>query len=138
MPFGNWIFTKALTFKAPYFSTIRPLVVELKPGLCRAQVKDRRSIQNHLRSINAGALCTLAELVGGLSVEASLPSNLRWIPRGMTVNYTKMAKGKLTGISAFDPVILQPGDVQVPLKITDAAEDTVLDVVISFYISSRK
>jgi hypothetical protein len=36
---------------------------------------------------------TLSELTGGLAVEASIPSNLRWLPKEMTVNYTKKAAG---------------------------------------------
>ena len=137
-PMGNVIFSKALAFRAPYFSTLRPLVTELRSGYCRVQIKDRRKIQNHIGSINAGALCTLSELVGGLAVEASLPSALRWIPKDMTVKYAKMAKGKLTGTCSFDPKLLKPGDVSVSLEILDESGDTVSKAIISFYVSHRK
>lgn len=137
-PFGNIVFSRALAFKAPYFSTIHPLVTDLRSGCCNTEIKDRRSIRNHLGSIHAGALCTLSELTGGLAVEATLPLGLRWIPKEMTVQYIKKAKGKLVGKCSIDPGILVPGDVQVPVEIKDKTGDTVLNAAIVFYISERK
>lgn len=136
-PLGNYIFTKGLTFRAPYFSTIHPLVTVLSSGLCKVEIKDRRSVRNHLGTINAGAMCTLSELTGGLAVEASIPSNLRWLPKEMTVNYTKKAKGKLIGLCSFDPNTLVPGDIKMPIDIKDESGDTVLKATILFYISER-
>jgi acyl-coenzyme A thioesterase PaaI-like protein len=136
-PLGNHIFTKGLTFRAPYFSTIHPLVTDLSSGLCKVEIKDRRSIRNHLGTINAGAMCTLSELTGGLAVDASIPSNFRWLPKEMTVNYTKKAKGKLIGLCSFDPNILVPGDIKMPIEIKDESGDTVLKATILFYISER-
>ena len=137
-PLGSVIFSKALGFRAPYFSTIHPHVTHLRPGYCRVEIKERRSIRNHLGTINAGALCTLSELVGGLAVEATIPSNLRWIPKEMTVKYNKKAKGKLVADCSVDQVILVPGDVSVPLMIKDGLGDAVLTASIVFYISERK
>jgi acyl-coenzyme A thioesterase PaaI-like protein len=137
-PMGNLIFSRALTFRVPFFTTISPLIKELRPGYCVAEIKDRRKVRNHLGSVNAGALCTFSELVGGLAVEASISSALRWIPKEMTVQYAKMAKGKLTGTCTFDPSRLVPGVVKIPFEIKDASGDAVLKVVISFYVSDRK
>jgi len=137
-PLGNILFSRALAFRAPYFSTIHPHVTELRSGYCRVEIKDRRSIRNHLGSVHAGALCTLSELTGGLAVEATLPFGLRWIPKEMTVQYIKKAKGKLVGKCFIDPIALVPGDVEVPLEITDGAGDTVLNAVIVFDIRERK
>lgn len=35
-PLGNHIFAKGITFRAPYCSTIHPLVKDLNSGLCGA------------------------------------------------------------------------------------------------------
>jgi acyl-coenzyme A thioesterase PaaI-like protein len=137
-PLGDILVSKALGFRAPYFSTIHPRVAELRSGYCRVEIKDRRSIRNHLGSINAGALCTLSELTGGLAVEVTLPAGLRWIPKEMTVQYIKKARGKLVGECSVDPGVLVPGDIRVPLEIKDGSWDTVLKTVIVFYISERK
>jgi uncharacterized protein (TIGR00369 family) len=137
-PLGSVLFSRALAFRAPYFATIRPHITDLRSGYCRVRIKDRRSIRNHLGSIHAGALCTLSELTGGLAVEATLPSNLRWIPREMTVQYIKKARGNLVAECSVDPSIFVPGDVEVPLEIMDGMGDTVLSAVIVFYVSERK
>jgi uncharacterized protein (TIGR00369 family) len=138
LPLGGSLFNIGLTLRAPYFSTIHPRVTDLRPGYCRAVIKDRRSIRNHLGSIHAGALCTLAELTGGLAVEATLPPGLRWIPSEMTVQYVKKARGRLSGECSVDPTALVPGDVRVPLQIKDGAGDSVLKAEIVFHVSERK
>jgi len=137
-PFGKHLISAAVGLRAPYFSTIHPLILELAPGLCRVQIKERRSIRNHFGTIHAGAMCTLSELAGGLAVDASLPQTLRWIPREMTVHYLKKAKGTLTALCSFEPGILIPGDVPIPLQIMDNGGECVLDATILFYISERK
>jgi len=137
LPFGQYLFSKALAFRAPYFSSIKPRITALRPGYCRVEINDRRAIRNHIGSINAGAMCTLSELTGGLAVESSIPSTLRWIPKEMTVKYTKKATGKLTGICAFDVGILKAGNIYIPLEIQDELNNTVLKTEILFYISER-
>lgn len=137
-PLGNTFFSRALSFRAPYFSTIHPRITDLRSGYCQVEMKDRWSVRNHLGSVHAGALCTLSELTGGLAVEATLPLNLRWIPREMTVQYIKKAKGRLVGKCSVDPSTLVPGDVKVTIEITDNSGTIVLNATIVFYISERK
>jgi acyl-coenzyme A thioesterase PaaI-like protein len=137
-PFGKHLASAALGMRAPYFSTIHPLILELAPGHCKVQIKDRRSIRNHIGTIHAGAMCTLSELVGGLAVDASLPKKLRWIPKEMIVRYLKKARGTLTALCAFDPGVLLPGDVPVSLQVMDSSGESVLEATILFYISERK
>ena len=107
-------------------------------AFCSVEMKDRRAVRNQIGSINAGAMCTLSELVGGLAVDSSISSKFRWIPKEMTVQYTKKAKGKLTGTCSFDPKVLKLGNIKIPFEIQDESGDTVLKVNILFYISERK
>lgn len=137
-PMGTLLFSKALTLRAPYFSTIHPHITKLQPGSCSVEIKDRRSIRNHIGTINAGALCTLSELAGGLAVETALPDGLRWIPKEMTVQYVKKARGRLICECSIDKGALHPGDVRVPFEIKDSKGDTVLKTAIVFYISETK
>lgn len=137
-PFGKYLISTALRMRAPYFSTIHPLILELTPGFCKVEIRDRRSIRNHLGTIHAGAMCTLSELAGGLAVDASLPKDLRWIPREMNVRYLKKAQGTLTAVCSFEPGILAPGDIPISLQIMDDSAESVLKATILFYISKRK
>ena len=90
--FGPEKFSALTCQMAPYFSTINPLVVELRPGYAEATAPFRREITNHLGSVHAIALCNLAELTAGLMTDASIPPGARWIPKGMTVEYLAKAK----------------------------------------------
>lgn len=137
IPGGKRLFSRILTFRVPYFSTIHPKIQELREGFCKVEIKDRRSIHNHLKSVNAGALCTLGELTGGLAVEASLPGSLRWIPKGMTVEYVRKAKGDLISTCTFDPGVLTPGDTALQVHVQNQANELVFQSTINFHISHR-
>ena len=137
-PGGNYLFNKLIGIKAPFFGRIHPRVVRLESGLSVVEIDHRRSIGNHIGSINAGALCTLAELAGGLALDAAIPSNLRWLPRGMTVEYVKKAMGTLTARCEFDPQIVREGDIDVPIEVRDQENNVVFTATITFYISQKK
>jgi len=137
-PLGRQFFNFAIGFRAPFFGKIKPNIVEMKPGLCVVKMNDRRSVRNHIGTINAGAMCTLTELTAGLAVDSAIPKNLRWLPRGMSVAYLKKGKGVLTATCQIDKNKIKTGDVLIPLEIKDNKNDTVLTAEITFYISERK
>jgi len=137
-PGGKYLFNKLIGFKAPFFARIHPNVLELKRALSVVEIKDRRSVRNHIGSVNAGAMCTLAELSAGLALDAAIPSHLRWLPRSMTVAYLKKAKGTLIARCEFDPQIIHEGDIVVPLEILDPGNELVFTAEITFYISKKK
>jgi acyl-coenzyme A thioesterase PaaI-like protein len=132
-PFGKFIYSKLVNYYAPYTGTIRAVVTNLIPGLCTTEMKDRRNIQNHLRTVHAIALCNLCEMTMGLMVDATIPPHLRWIPRGMKVQYVKKAQGKLSGRSWIDPDAFAPGDLSIPVEIHDMSGDIVVkaDIILS-------
>ncbi len=136
-PGGRYLFNRIVGFTAPFFATIKPDIKQLEVGLCIVQVKDRRRIRNHIGTINAGAMCTLAELTAGMAVDASIPKSLRWIPKQMTVAYLKKARGTLKAVCKFDEDILQSGDIKIPVRLLNSADEEVFTATISFYISER-
>jgi acyl-coenzyme A thioesterase PaaI-like protein len=138
-PFGKWIFTRMVCFTAPYFATIKPRFEALKPGYARVSMKNRRSVQNHIKSIHAIAMCNLAELGAGTMMEASLSKNMRWLPRGMTVQYLKVAKTDIVVECIADDIADGPArDVIVKCDIKDAAGNIVCHADIAIYVSPRK
>lgn len=90
--------------QAPHFSTIEPILTDLKPGYAEAKVTFRKEITNHLGTVRAIAMCNAAELVAGLMTDASIPSNGTWIPQAMTVNYLAKAKTDLRAIADGDGI----------------------------------
>lgn len=137
-PFGHFIFNKGIGWTAPFFGKIKPNVIELEPARCVVEMKDRRGIRNHIGTVNAGALCSLAELTAGMAVDAAIPGHLRWLPKAMTVSYLEKGKGTLKGKCEFDPELLQKGDVVIPMEIINKSNHTVFKADITFYISGKK
>jgi len=139
VPLGNWLFSKVLCFKAPYFSSIRPHFVELRPGYCETHMKKRRSVTNHIGTVHAIAMCNLSELTAGTMLDASIPKHMRWIPKGMTVSYLKIATTNLKAICTA-PVedMATVGELPMTVRVTDANRQEVLHAVITMHLSERK
>lgn len=137
LPGGKFIFAKLVGFSAPFFSKISPIFIDLRPAYCKTQIKDRRSVRNHLGTINAGALCSMAEMTGGLALDSVVPSSLRWIPKTMTVQYLAKATGTITAVSEFNASIVQEGDVVIPILVSNKADEIVFTADITFYVSRK-
>ncbi len=85
LPGGKWVFSKFVANKAPYFTTISPMIEELRNGHAKVTIRKRRAVQNHIGTVHAIALCNLMEICMGVCAEASIPKNLRWLPKGTHV-----------------------------------------------------
>lgn len=141
LPLGKRAFSKMVAAKAPYFRSIDPLMLELKPGLCVASLKKRWRVTNHIGTVHAIAMCNLAEFSGGLMTEASVPATHRWIPKGMTVEYLRKAETDLRGICECDPLPEFGAvgfDWPVTVNVQDREGQTVFRAVITMWISPKR
>ncbi|KRG64912.1 hypothetical protein ABB26_06050 [Stenotrophomonas humi] len=139
-PAGNWLFSRAVCFKAPYFASISPTITRLEPGRCEGVIRQRRRISNHIGTVHAIAMCNLAELVAGVMVDATLPVDMRWIPKGMEVKYQAKALGVLKAVAtpALPIVSATAGyDLPVEVSVTDAAGNEVFHATIAMWVSPR-
>jgi acyl-coenzyme A thioesterase PaaI-like protein len=139
-PAGRWLFSRAVCFRAPYFATIAPRFVELEPGRCEVLIRDRRRVHNHIGTVHAIALCNLAELSAGVMTEASLPSTMRWIPKGMTVEYLKKARGTLHAVATPDIAIVEADagyELPVTVSVRDSQGDEVFRARIAMWLSPK-
>lgn len=139
-PAGRWLFSRAVCFRAPYFATIAPRFLALEPGRCEVEIRDRRRVHNHLGTVHAIALCNLAELSAGVMTEASLPSTMRWIPKGMTVEYLKKARGTMHAIATPDIAIVDsPAGYELPVSVSvrDPQGDEVFRARIAMWLSPK-
>lgn len=138
-PLGKAFFSRAIGFKAPYFATIRARFEELRSGYARVSMRKRRAVTNHIGTVHAIAMCNLAELAAGTMTEASIPPTMRWLPKGMQVEYLKKAEGDVEAIATM--AVVEPGparDVPVTVEIRDRAAALVCRAVITMWVSPRK
>ena len=137
-PMGNALFSKLVCFKAPYFNSIKPRVSKLDHNICQVDVVKRRKVVNHLNTVHAIAMCNMAELAAGLMTDASIPHSMRWIPKGMEVNYFKKAKTNLKAIAKGDGLDWQTeGDVVVPVEVIDDQQKLVFTADITMNLKAK-
>ncbi len=139
IPFGQKIFSKLVARNAPYFQSISPYIIELKPHSCSISMKKRKKVLNHLKTVHAIAMCNLCELTGGLCLEASIPKTHRWIPMGMKVSYLKKAKTNLIGTCHLPKIDWEnTRKVVCHVEVTDIDNVIVMEAHIDMKISLKK
>ncbi len=137
LPFGKKIFSLVVSRVAPYFATINPTIVELVPNQCTCMIKKRKKVFNHIKTVHVIAICNGLEMAMGVMAEASIPANLRWIPKGMTVDYTAKAGSDIRCVAKVAPNDWQVGDMLVNITAYDENDVVVVKGNIKLWISEK-
>jgi acyl-coenzyme A thioesterase PaaI-like protein len=137
---GRWLFARAVCRRAPYFGTIHPYFLELAPAVCKVGMRKRRAVENHIRTVHALAMGNLCELAAGLVTEVTIPTRMRWIPRGMTIEYLRKAETGVTATARLNKSEWAngPESVGVPVSVVDESGTEVVRAVITMYVSPKK
>ncbi len=138
-PAGKRIFSRLVSWKAPYFASIRGRFETLGPAHSVVTMKKRRAVQNHIGTVHAIAICNMAELAAGTMTEVTVPADCRWIPKGMTVEYLAKAATDLTAVARIEPLPEFDGPVEVPVEVnvTDTDGQVVFRAVITMWVTPR-
>jgi len=125
----------------PYTGSIRPQVLELSDGKARVQMKDRRRVRNHLKSIHAVALMNLGEASTGLAVTSRLPDSARAILTHLEIDFLKKARGTLISHANFLENLNQIAERKtfiVEAHIKNAAEEIVAKVKAHWLVGPKQ
>ncbi len=139
-PLGRRLFSLAVCFRAPYFWSIRPLIAALGNGRAEVIVRKRRRVQNHIGTVHAIAMANACELAAGTLMEVSTPRGMRWIPKGMSIDYLRKAETSVRAV-AWLRSPLEAGDardVAIPVDVMDASGETVVHAEITMYVSPAR
>jgi acyl-coenzyme A thioesterase PaaI-like protein len=136
---GRGAFSLAFAVKAPYFLTIAPTLVELRPNHAAVRIRKWWGVQNHLGTVHVIAVANGLEMAMGALAEATIPPELRWIPKGMQLEYLAMADSTLLATADTEPGDWSgPGEVDVRVQATRRDGTAVVRGVIKLYVSERK
>jgi acyl-coenzyme A thioesterase PaaI-like protein len=139
---GRVVFSAAYALKAPYFATVTPYVRKVAPGHAEVSAPSWFLTRNHIGSFHAIACCNTAEAAMGLVMEASTPPTHRWLPKNMTVNYVKIAKGGVRTTArlpeGFDfSSVTKGAEVPVSFQVVDSAGVEVANGTITTWVSPK-
>ena len=136
-PGGKKIFSMVVSRVAPYFSTISPYIIELVPHSCTCLIKKQKKVFNHIKTVHVIAICNGLEMAMGVMAEASIPKHLRWIPKGMSVDYTAKAGSDIRCVATVKAEDWQPGDMMVKVTAYDVNDVVVVSGTIKLWISEK-
>ncbi|NJN45592.1 MAG: DUF4442 domain-containing protein [Candidatus Competibacteraceae bacterium] len=139
-PGGKWAFSRLICLKAPYFGSIKPLFVELRPEYSEVHIKKRRAVLNHIGTVHAIAMCNMAELAAGVMTDVTIPPTHRWIPKGMTVRYLEKAESNLRAIAIpASPLKLgSAGEYAVNVDVVNTNNIKVFTASITMWVSPKR
>lgn len=138
LPGGKRLLSRGIGWAAPYSGSIGAKVEALADGHARLRMPDRRGNRNHLNSIHACALATLAETTAGLSVLYSLPAGMRGIAVHLGTDYHAKARGPITATARWSV----PGDGEtverdIEVLMHDRHDVLVAASVVRYRLSPR-
>jgi hypothetical protein len=99
--------------------------------------KKRKKVLNHIKTVHVIAICNGLEMAMGVMAEASIPKHLRWIPKGMSLDYTAKADSDIRCVAKVNPEDWRPGDMFVTVTAYDKSNIVVVQGKIKLWISEK-
>lgn len=88
-------------------------------------IRNRRSVQNHIKGVHAAAMALLAETATGFVVAMNLPDDKLMLLKSMKVDYLQRTQGSMRAVATLTPAqiaevqSLEKGTILVPVSISD-------------------
>jgi acyl-coenzyme A thioesterase PaaI-like protein len=130
LPLPAAIQTRLLTFSAgvavPYLATSAVELETVDAEHAVLRLRNRRKVQNHMKTVHASAMFLLAEAATGVVLSFNLPEGSRFSTTHVEVNYKQRAVGDLCAIARLSPdertllCAQEKGRLSVPVTLTDS------------------
>ena len=114
-------------------------MVDLRPNHAAVRVRKWWGVYNHIGTVHVIAVANGLEMAMGALAEATIPPSLRWIPKGMELEYVGLASSSVLATADTDPADWTgPGEVPVRVQATRQDGTVVVRGVIRLHVSERK
>lgn len=135
-----------LDASVPFARHVGVELVSIEPGRATARLPERAECTNHIASVHAGALFTLAEAASGAAVAGALAPVLmtvRPVTAKADIAYRKIARGALDAVAQVGTpadrilaMIEADGRCQFPVTVSirDGAGDEVACVTVDWHV----
>jgi hypothetical protein len=111
----------------------------MRPHLGQVLIPKRRSVQNHIGTVHAIAACNGLEAAMGLLAEATCPADMRWLPKGMEVNYLAKSTTSLTCIAETTEADWAAApDVPVRVKAVTSDGTVTVEGLIHLWVTPKR
>ena len=141
----NWATNFAFGRAVPYVRTSRVHYDKVSPNEWIAHVPNKRSVQNHLRQVHAGAMITVAESVAVTMMAQNLPPDRLPLVKTITAQFVRRSSGRITATARLTDEQLQlirtepKGEVSIEVEMRDeSGEAPVLITVVPAWTLRRK
>ncbi len=95
-------FKKQFQAAVPFVNTLGIIVTDINSGTAEATLAVTPELSNHLGTLHAGAMFTLAETASGAAMMGALGTKafeLRSVAATSDISYKKLAKGLITAVA---------------------------------------
>jgi hypothetical protein len=99
--------------------------------------RKRRRVENHIGTVHVIAIANALEMAMGGLAEATIPKHLRWIPKGMELEYTAKATSDIRAVAETRPEDWQPGEVPVAVTAYRDDGEAVVRGTIRLHVTER-
>lgn len=138
LPLGSKAFSFFFARKARYFASIKPTVLAMEPHFAQVRIPKRKAVHNHIGTVHAIAVCNGLEAAMGLLAEATVPSDMRWLPKGMDVHYLAKSTSDITCTATTSPADWEKApDVPVTVTATRADGTVVVSGTIRLWVTPK-
>lgn len=136
-PLGKTLFSIYAAQMAPYFATVSPRISDLRLGHCEILVRKRRKHLNHIGTVHVIAIANGLEMAMGMLAEASIPKHLRWIPKGMDLQYVAKAATDIRCFARLKDNLWTAGELPIAVEALDANGVVVVKGVIHLWVTEK-
>lgn len=128
----------------PFVGTSGLLYEEVSSERVVVSVRNRRRVQNHIKSVHAAAMALLAETASGFVVGMNLPDDKMPLIKTLHVDYKRRSSGDLRAVATLSAAEIErirrepKGEVLVPVTLTDASGEEPVQCQMLWAWTSKK